>query len=174
MQAVVKRAFKYSADGLTAVLLSEGENVDIDDRLFPGLEKEGWIKKARREGPRQTPSQDAPEGAGEAAEGADSQGDGKEGGAETPPGGPEAAQDAPNASQSGDGAAEGLQASQGAAESGASDPDAAGGVGGLYVRHIGRGKYAVFKGRERMTDEAMTQAEAEGARNEMLRAGSQS
>lgn len=36
------------------------------------------------------------------------------------------------------------------------------------VRHIGRGKYAIFRGDERLTDDAMTKPEAEAALAAML------
>ena len=46
MRATVLRPFAYSRDGLTCEDLTVGQTVEIRDDLAPGLEAEGFIRKA--------------------------------------------------------------------------------------------------------------------------------
>lgn len=43
MKALVLKSFKYGADGRNAVLLTAGEEAEINDELIAGLKKEGFI-----------------------------------------------------------------------------------------------------------------------------------
>jgi hypothetical protein len=159
MLAVVKKPFDLSHDGIHVISVGVGEEHDIDESIFPGLEKAGYVKKA----PAPEPVTAAPADAEaldtrifEAREIAQDE----EGVALTSVA-PEEAEAIESSGQ--------VESAEGAP----TEQDEPKAPRDIYVRHIGRGKYAVFNGARRLTEEAMTQAQAQAARDAMLRAGPQ-
>jgi hypothetical protein len=159
MRAVVKKPFDLSHDGIHVISVRVGEEHDIDESIFPGLEKAGYVKKAPAPEPVTAAPADAEVLDSRVFE-ADEIAQDAEGDALT-----SVAPEDAEAVESG-----GQIKSAEDAPTEQAQPKA---PHDIYVRHIGRGKYAVFNGARRLTEEAMTQAQAQAARDAMLRAGPQ-
>jgi hypothetical protein len=134
MKATIRQDFDYSADGIQIVRLFAGETHAIRPDLFPGLLAAGLITAAVEAPAPVIPPVKTPEKSPPAVGG-----EPIDPPPHTPTGEQMDALDALDALEAGDG------------------------VEKAVVRHIGRGKYAIFRGDERLTAEAMTKDEAEAA-----------
>ncbi|MET3352372.1 UNVERIFIED_ORG: hypothetical protein ABID33_000255 [Xanthobacter viscosus] len=173
MRGVVLKPFPWLEDGMKAEYLSGGEEREFGPH-FTGLYASGFVAevKALPGAPEIQAFQGTPENKSSSAEGAAD---------------PEPPKEPVDAAE-GAGSVEGTSLSAGAGEGQGVKPPAAainqGGEAGsagnaeaaagaetnvaeLSVRHVGRGKWAVYRGDERLTEDALTKEEATSKLAEM-------
>lgn len=140
MRGVVLKPLPWSGDGITVELLSVGDDRDFG-RHFGGLRDVGYVRA-----PEVQAFQGAPETKADPQDGV-----GNEPASAEDSGAPLLSSEQGSPASGGDGNTE---TGTGAAASG-------GGIRvELAIRHVGRGKWAVYRGDERLTEDALTKDEA--------------
>lgn len=154
MRGIVLKPFPWSADGIKVEHLSAKDERDFQSGVYIGLLRAGYISAPVDQAGYGAAEHQAQDGAPEngSAAGAPETKEGE--GAVALPGSEQTGADGSTGQGDGDAGGSEGQTGSGAAETGD--------LGGeITIKHVGRGKYALFRGEERLTEEPLEKDEAE-------------